>query len=491
MRLECDRSIQQELMEFFAYYADNYKFSPKYKARIWDGKIRLYQIHRSALYIGLIEQLKEFATSFRYELEDGPGSDILQNSNISLSRHSSEASRLLINDLNAIPKKYAMRDYQLYAAVQAILHKRVLIESVTGSGKSLIIFSILRLYNDTFQKPALIIVPTIGLVNQMKSDFLEYDPSIDPNSIVGIYSGQDRSKTRNKDNLVIISTYQSLVTFDPGFFQNFQLVVVDECHGAKTVSVKKIMEMCTNADYRIGTTGTLPVDQLSIMTITGLFGRTIKTTTTKQLQEKKLLADLEIKCIRLKYPELECKVVADRHSDYQQEVKYLIEHERRLSFISSVSSSQKGNTLILFTRVEYGKALFNKIQELNEKNQSRKIFLVYGGTDAEDRENVRRIVEEEKDAIIVASSPTFSTGINIRNLHNIIFSQGGKSMIRIIQSIGRGLRIAANNQSTTLIDIVDDLSYKSRESYSIKHAAERLGIYIDHEFNFKVIEVDF
>ena len=490
MHLECERSIKQELMEFFSYFAENYQFSPKFRAKIWDGKIRLYQISQSTLYIGLIDKLKEFASSFGYVLEDAPGSNIFRNSNTSLSDHSEEAAGL-IEDIKAIPKKYEMRDYQLYAAVQAILLKRILIESVTGSGKSLIIFAILRWYYEAYQKPALIIVPTIGLVNQMKSDFLEYDPSIDPSLIVGIYSGQDRTKLRNRNNLVIISTYQSLVTFDPEFFQHFQLVMVDEVHSAKTVSVRKIMEMCTNAEYRIGTTGTLPVDPLSISTITGLFGKTIKTTTTKQLQEKKLLADLDIKCIRLKYPEIECKVVADHYSEYQQEVKYLIEHTKRLSYIASVSSSQKGNTLILFTRVEYGKSLIKKIRELNASKPDRKIFLVYGGTEAADRENIRKIVEKEKDAIIVASSPTFSTGINIRNLHNIVFSQGGKSMIRIIQSIGRGLRIATNNQNTTLIDFVDDLSYKSRESYSIKHAAERLSIYIDQQFKFRVVDIDF
>jgi type I site-specific restriction endonuclease len=193
----------------------------------------------------------------------------------------------------------------------------------------------------------------------------------------------------------------------------------------------------------------------------------------------------------LRYTDQECKIVAHSYSEYQQEQKFLMEHSKRSSYIANLSSSLKGNTLILFTRVEYGKELIRKIRELNVKNKSRKIFLVFGGTAANDREAIRKIVEKEKDAIIVASSPTFSTGINIRNLHNIVFSQGGKSMIRIIQSIGRGLRIAENGQTTTLLDIVDDLTYKSRESYSIKHAAERLSIYINQEFKFRVLDIDF
>ena len=490
MHLECDRSIRQELSEYFSFYAENYKFSPKYKARIWDGKIQLFQLSRSVLYIGLIDRLREFANSFRYQLIDGPDTSILKDSRTSFSDQDDLVSEL-IHEIKSIPNKFELRDYQMFAVVRAIQLKRALISSPTGSGKSILIYSILRWFYEAYEKPILIVVPTVGLVAQMKSDFLDYDSSIDPNRIVGIYSGQDRSALKNKNNLVIVSTYQSLVTFDPEFFEQFQMVMVDEVHQAKTTSVKKIMEMCINAEYRIGTTGTLPVDPLALATITGLFGKTIKTTTTKDLQEKQILSDLDIKCIRLRYTDQECKIVAHSYSEYQQEQKFLMEHAKRSSYIANLSSSLKGNTLILFTRVEYGKELIRKIRELNVKNKSRKIFLVFGGTAANDREAIRKIVEKEKDAIIVASSPTFSTGINIRNLHNIVFSQGGKSMIRIIQSIGRGLRIAENGQSTTLIDIVDDLTYKSRESYSIKHAAERLSIYINQEFKFKVLDIDF
>jgi superfamily II DNA or RNA helicase len=489
MHLECERSIKQELREFFSFFAENYKFSPKYKSRVWDGRISLYNVTKSTLYIGSIERLKLFAKQYRYTLIDGKGTSILRDSNHTIKADEKETQNL-IQDIKSIPNKFELRDYQLYATIKAIQLKRALIVSPTGSGKSALIYSLVQWYQDAYELPVLIIVPTIGLVTQMKSDFLDYNSAIHPSRIIEIFSGKDRSGLKRKNNLAIISTYQSLITFSPEFFEQFTMVIVDEVHQAKTVSIKKIMEMCINAEYRIGTTGTLPTDPLAFETITGLFGKTLKTTTTKELQEKKILSDLEIKCIKINYPAIERHLVADKHPEYQQEVSFLMEHKKRLDLISKTALTIKGNTLILFTRVEYGKSLLKTIRELNQ-NQQRKIFIVYGGTPANDREGIRRIVEKEENAIVVASSPTFSTGINIKNLHNIVFSQGGKSMIRIIQSIGRGLRIAENGQITTLYDFVDDLTHKSRESYSIRHAAERLSIYINQEFPFKIIEVDF
>jgi superfamily II DNA or RNA helicase len=488
MVLECDRATKQELREYFSFFAENYKFSPKYKNRIWDGKIALYNLSHSTLYIGLIDRLKMFASSYGYYLEDGKNSSILRDSNLKTKDDESNMMDL-IQEIKSIPNRFTLRDYQLFAAVKGIQLKRAILLAPTGAGKSILLYSWIRWFNDAFQKPVLVIVPTIGLVNQMKSDFIDYDSSLNPDSIIGIYSGQDRSKVNNKNNLAIISTYQSLVTFPIEFFEQFRMVINDEVHGAKTTSIKKIMEMCVNAEYRIGTTGTLPVDLLSVATITGLFGKPIKTVTTKQLQQQQILSELEIKCLKINYTEEDRKRVAHEFKTYQEEVKFLMDHEKRKNLITKYSLTLKGNSLILFNRVEFGKEILQRIKNLNQKID-RKLFLIYGGTAADDRELIRKIVETETDSIIVASFPTFSTGINIRNLHNIVFSQGGKSSIRIIQSIGRGLRIAENGQSTTLIDFVDDLTYGKRESYSIKHAAERLSIYIDQKFPFKVIDID-
>jgi superfamily II DNA or RNA helicase len=479
-----------ELQEAFSFFEQNYKFSPKFKNRMWDGKIYLYKISRSSLYIGLIDELKKFAISFGYQLKDAPLSTILADSNKKIFENEQKISELS-NFINLIPNKYKLRDYQLFSVLKSILLKRVIIQQPTGSGKSASIYSFVRWFNFMYEKPVLIIVPTIGLVAQMKYDFLDYDNTINSNSILEIYSGQDKSKMRDSNLLAVVSTWQSLITIeDKEFFSLFRAVVVDECHGAKALSIKKIMEACDNAEFRIGTTGTIPDDPLSKNSIIGLFGKIISPITTKQLQDKGILSQLKIKCIKINYSQEDKFNVCHHYKDYQKEQTFLMEHRKRQNYVANIASEILGNTLVLFSRVEYGRVLHKKIKEINQNND-RKIFLIYGGTDVEDREKARLLMEKEKNAIIVASSPTFSTGINIRNLHNIIFTQGGKSAIRIIQSIGRGLRIADNGQETTLIDIVDDLTWKKHESFSIKHAAERLQIYINQQFSFEVINIDF
>jgi len=246
------------------------------------------------------------------------------------------------------------------------------------------------------------------------------------------------------------------------------------------------MESLVNAKYRIGLTGTLDGTKTHKLVLEGLFGPVYKVTTTKELMDQKHLAEFNIKCLILRHAESVCQ--AAKNFKYHEEIEYLVLNELRNKFIRNLALSLTGNTLILYQYVDkHGKILDEMIKS---KAGDRKVFFIYGKTEVEIREDVRRIVETEKDAIIIASYGTFSTGINIRNLHNVIFASPSKSRIRNLQSIGRSLRTSESKTVATLYDIADDMRYKSHENYTLKHFAERLKLYADEKFKFKIYKIE-
>jgi len=353
-----------------------------------------------------------------------------------------------------------------------------------NSGKSLIIYSLARHYN----KKTLIIVPTISLVSQMISDFRDYakkDPKFDVDKMCHpIFSGQD--KTTKKP--IVVSTWQSIYKMPKEYFKDFDVVIGDEVHQFKANSMKGIMEKLVNTTYRFGTTGTLDGTQTHKLVLEGLFGPVFKVTTTKTLMDKKQLAELNIKCLILKYSEETCK--ANKILKYQDEIKYLILNKKRNLFIRNLAVSMKSNTLILFQFISHGKVLYDSIKKkVEETTPNRKVFFVSGATEGEVREQIRKITDKQKDAIIVASSGVFSTGINIKNLDNIIFASPTKSRIKTLQSIGRALRIGDSDKAT-LYDIVDDMIHKQHKNFAIKHFLERVKIYNAEKFKYKLHQID-
>jgi superfamily II DNA or RNA helicase len=376
-----------------------------------------------------------------------------------------------------------VRDYQIDAVYQAIHDGRRLLLSPTGSGKSLILYCLLR-WNLQSNRKQLILVPTTSLVEQLYSDFQDYS------SINGwkasehcyrIYGGHEKSNEFD----VVISTWQSLYKLPKQFFSMFQVIYGDEAHNFKAKSLTSILNKCTTTPYRVGTTGTLDGTKTHKLVLEGLFGPVYKVTTTKKLIDNKQLADLKIYNIILEYSDEIRK--ACKGFDYQKEIDFIVQNVQRNKFIRNLAIKQEGNTLVLFQYVEkHGKVLYELIKE---NAGERKVFYVSGETDVTIRESVRAITEEESNAIIVASYGTFSTGINIRNLHNIIFSSPSKSRIRNLQSIGRGLRTSGTKTECKLYDIADDLTWKSKKNYTLLHMIERIKIYNDEHFNYKLVKV--
>jgi len=335
-------------------------------------------------------------------------------------------------------------------------------------------------------KRGLLIVPRIGLVHQMTGDFKSYSGNngwdVDAN-IHKIYQGQDKTT----DSFLTISTWQSIYQMPPLWFTQFDFVIGDEAHEFKAKSLMDIMTGLTNAKYRIGTTGTLDGTKTHRLVLEGLFGSVRKVTTTKELMDSKHLAEFQIKCLLLRHSESICQ--AAKNFTYQQEIEYLILNESRNRFITNLAVSLEGNTLVLYQYVDkHGRILHDLISK--RLGECRKVFFVSGETDVDIREEIRHIVELETNAIIVASFGTFSTGINIRNLHNIVFASPSKSRIRTLQSIGRGLRVSETKTNATLFDIADDMRYKKHENFTLKHFALRIQLYSEEKFFYKTYKID-
>ena len=471
LQLECERHFAQEMSEYFTFFVPGYQFTPAYKSRMWDGRIRLLDLRNFTIYHGLTPYIKKFCEERDYKLEIDKEVD-------STEVFSVVEAKDFCDSLN-LP--YEVRDYQLKSFITAIRNKRVLLLSPTASGKSLILYLIVRYLQESEYKKGLLIVPTTSLVEQMYSDFKSYGYDSEKHCHRQ-YSGKDK----HTNNFLTITTWQSIYKNSPDYFEQFDFVLGDEAHQFKAKSLTTIMSGCSNAKYRLGTTGTLDGTQTHRLVLEGLFGPVYRATTTSELIEQKHLAEFQIKCLVLKYPEVTCKTARDW--DYNTEMDYIVQNKARNDFIRNLTLSLKGNTLILFQFVEkHGKSLYEIIKE---KSKKRKTFFVFGGTDTEAREAIRAITEKEKDAIIVASYGTFSTGINIRNLHNIIFASPSKSRIRNLQSIGRGLRVGDNKEVATLFDIADDFRVGKFTNYTLKHFIERMKIYDEEKFKYKFYNIE-
>ena len=467
VKIECERSMAAELSEYFTFYVPGYKFMPAFRNKIWDGKIRLFNTQDHTLYGGLIDYVQKFVTEREYKIE------IHDNLNVDDEFSVKEATDFI----STLQIPFEVRDYQLNSFIRCVRKRRALLVSPTASGKSLIIYLLTRWYN----QKTLIIVPTISLVAQLSKDMEDYGIPGDK-YIHQIMAGADK----NSDKQIVISTWQSIYTLPKEWFRQYQVIIGDEAHQFKAKSLTTLLSKMTQCKYRFGLTGTLDGTQTHKLVLEGLFGKQFSVTTTKELIDSGKLADFKIKALILKHSEQKCKDA--KNYKYQDEIEYLVSNYERNRFIRNLTVSLKGNTLVLFQLVEkHGKVLYSMIEEFVK---DREISFVHGGTTVDDREYIRQLTETQNNAIIVASYGTFSTGINIRNLHNIIFASPSKSKIRTLQSIGRGLRLGENKENAMLYDIADDISYKSRSNFTLQHFKERMKIYNDEKFDYKIYTID-
>jgi len=480
--IKAEQAIKKELRDYFSFMVPGAQYMPMFKKRIWDGKIRLYDILSSTLPRGLKTYLQKFANDRQYSI------DIKESeTKICISQ-----DQLLdfYKTLKVSVKKQTvnMHPHQLQAIVHALNNPRCVIISPTGSGKSLIIYVLLRYLQSVLKqdKKILILVPTVGLVNQMESDFFDYGRADKSWSCAGSIHKISAGAEKDTNKQIIVSTWQSIYKLPKTWFDQFDAVIFDECHQGKAESINMIGQKLTKAWFRIGTTGTLDQAQAHRLSIEGILGPAIQFIQTKNLMSKGLLATLGIDCIVLKYSEEQRKLLNKQR--YPDELKWIVANEQRNEFIKNLAVSTKGNTLILFNYVEiHGKPLYDLIQA---NGSDRPVYFISGKTEADTRERIRRVVDKETNAILVASFGTTSTGINIVNIDNIIFASPTKSIIRLLQSIGRGLRVSAKKKTLKVFDIVDDVCHKAYKNHVFRHFEERLKIYKKEKFDYKVVSME-
>ncbi len=452
MKVHCDDGLARDLYDFFSFTVPNAKFMPSVKNRFWDGKVRLFSIKTNKVYIGLLPYVDEFCRERGYEFEGIE--DVI-------GKKERQPDEKFIEELG-LP--FDPRDYQLDAFRTAVQYGRQLLLSPTASGKSLIIYLLARYYN----KKTVIIVPTTSLVEQMSKDFEDYGYD---KKICKIYSGQPVFPAD-----VTITTWQSFSKAPKEVIQSFDMVVGDEAHLFKATTLKGILEKMKTTAIRFGTTGTLDGSECHRLQLEGMFGPVKKVVSSKQLMDAGTIANIDIQCVILRHTK-------QKKLTYQEEMEYLVTNDSRNQFITNLVSNLKGNTLVLFQYVEkHGEVLYPMLD-----GRVKDLHYVYGGTDTEDREKVRELVEKSNDNVILASYGTFSTGINIKRIDNIVFASPSKSRIRNLQSIGRGLRKTEGKEKMRLFDIADDLQC---ENYTLNHLKERINTYNEENFPYEIIEIN-
>lgn len=479
--------IYNELSRFFSRKIQGYQFMPKYRMGVWDGTIKFFK--QGKLPIGLYNELKDFCKKGGYELVIK--NKIKQN----FIKVDKEELKEFVTNLN-LP--YELYDYQFESFYTSLKKRRLVNILPTASGKSLIIYLLTRYFFEKHNYKILIIVPRIQLVEQLFDNFKEYRWK-DINSIIGkIYS---QAKNKYEDRNIIISTWQSLQKRKPEYFKRFDVLIIDEAHSVKNMNnLVKIATYCENAYYRFGFTGTLSDNEnfADLTAVKGYIGPSKQFVDYKTLIENNSIVNFEINIVKIDYPKEEKykflkyyqKMKSENLSNnlYQYEIDFLAKNDFKNNFIIDLISKDEKNKIVLFTRIEQGKNLYNIAKK---KLQGKfKLFYIDGSVSVDKREEYKKAMEMNNNVIIFASYGTFAEGINIKNVHFVIFASAYKSKIKTLQAIGRGLRLYPNKK-LIVIDIVDNLSLNEElfENYSMKHFDERLKIYKKMGFKFKEVDV--
>ena len=463
--LDCEQHILYELQGAFSFDVEGASFSPAYRKKYWDGKIRLLNMSHQTLPAGLTYQLCKWCDRHSYSW------DFKDNNFYGLPYEQDEkvfydGVELFMNRIASVKP----RGYQVDTVFNALKEYRKTVVSPTGSGKSLMIYSIAR-YLKSIGKRTLIVVPTKSLVEQMSKDFIDY--GWDPENIHKIYQGHSLDTSAP----VTVTTWQSVYGLDKKWYRQFDGVIGDECHQFKAKALQGIMKKMPDAKWRYGFTGTLDGKNVNKLILEGMFGPVYRTTSSSDLMEKGFLAQLKVEIITLKHE-------PKRFETYNDEIEYIGMMEERNNFISNLACDLKGNVLVLFARVEgHGIPLY----DITKGRTDRPVHIIHGDVGVDAREKVREVCEKSDNNIIFGSYGTMSTGVNIRNLHHVVFASPSKSRIRVLQSIGRGLRKAKGKESVLLYDIADDFRKNGgRENFTLKHLAERIKFYVEEDFVYRL-----
>lgn len=481
LRVTSTPDIEAELSEHFKLEVPGAKYMPSYKNKMWDGFARLYSAHKKTLYVGLLSYLQYFAKTNDYEISIDK--ELQETTDITR-----EETETFVTNLNCHSngKPIISRNYQIESIYQSLKRKRLIISSPTSSGKSLSIYAIIR-YLVGAGKRVLLVVPRSALVEQMVGDFKNYSSEngwdVEVNC-AKLYSGMPKTFDKN----VTVTTWQGIYKNPKNWFinQKWDAICVDEVQGAKSDSIRGILEKLPNTKYRIGLSGTTHNTQCARLILEGCFGDISEVISTKELMDKKQISNLKIKSIILDYPE-EIKKQCVR-LEYQKEIDFLITNQKRNKFIVNLAKATVGTTLILAQFIEKQCDVYHEY--LKNNSGGKPVYYITGRISVEKREEIRRKMETEENVILISSFGAMSTGINVPSIQNIIFSTPTKSSILTLQSIGRGLRLMDGKSQCTLFDITDNLCYKRSKNFSFLHGSERVKLYVSQQFDVRVSKVN-
>lgn len=491
IRVSCEREISFQIKEHFSFFAEGFRFHPMYKDKVWDGKIKLF--NKGILPRGLLPELITFCEENNFTYSVDKKLSIKENVNIDLQTY--------INPSHKDGKPLEFYEYQLKGVQHALEQKQTILLSPTSTGKSLMIYSVVKYILENSDKKILIVVPTVNLVNQLYSDFEEYSliNGFDTEKYTHkIFQGQDK----NSNKRVFLSTYHSISKLKKTYFEQFGCLIGDEVHKFKGKELQKINENCENAIYKIGLTGTLGNIEANKWTIQGLFGSPLVLTTNKEMIDLGRSANLKISMLQLIYSDDEKKLISQKtriknKALFSDEIDFVCHHSRRTRFVAAMALKQPLNTIILFNREEHGDFIYKTIVEMNP---NKKVYFINGKKAIIDgkvftgqaaikiREQIRKQIDEDESSILVASFGTTGTGISIKNLNTMIIAASAKDEKKVLQAVGRILRVG-KYPDVKIYDIGDDLSWKKNINHVLKHFVERVNYYKKEQFNFSIKKV--
>lgn len=480
-----DKNLLLKIHNHFSYFVDGYKFMPLFKSGRWDGKNHLFDFIKKELPIGLLSELKEFCTerSVVFSVE------LLQDEKELINL---EQLNEFLNSLG-FPEHIELRDYQKRMVIECINQRRITAVSSTSSGKSAVIYVIIRWMLENNLK-SFLIVPSVSLVHQMRSDFISYgwDEEHMDTVLHTIYAGQDKLFKKP----VIITTWQSIYSKEviQTYKDVYDCIIVDEVHKLKFSDGQKIGNIVlsfVNATHKIGVTGSLPKQELFQKQIIGCIGPVVKIIDAAGLVQAGYATDLDITCVYLKHNAIEYKMFKKNTTkkftnsttkNYLIEESFINSNVLKQEFILKMVSTKikkNQNIILFFKRIEYGR----KLLELLQLHFGGKVQYIDGSVKGTIREEIRQNTEDLSGSVIVCSYATFGTGINIKRIHSGIFAENpGKSDITLIQSLGRFLRQHKEKDKAYIYDIVDvfeDVQKIKKQNYMLKHFQERIEVYRD------------
>lgn len=482
-----DNDAFWELKDYCQFKPEGYQFNKKYKYGAWPGKIQLIG-QNGDFPLGLLRTLVKFCLESKYQIEIE--NQLKPEKAFESREHFDEwlKSKTIYAKGKIIEPHWYQKDY----VFEALQKNKGIISAPTSAGKSLMICLLSKWYTENFDKKVLIIVPTTALTTQMKSDFIDYKLFNDKD-IAEIRSGTQHFVY---DKSIVVQTWQSARKKDPEWFDQFGMLIVDETHLCLGKSISEMIKQLHNCKYKFGLSGQLKDGKANILNYVGLLGDIIKLVTTEQLMKDGQVANLKIKCIKIDYPESDRK--EHKKDQYDEEIKFIVNNDKRIKIISKLAigtvKSGTENTMVLFRYSDHGKKIYEEIVKDYPKEN---VFFINGDIKTPDRVKIQELADKKSGLIIVAQYQTTGTGIQIKNLNNLILGSPIKSKVTVLQQIGRSLRLHENKEYAIVYDIIDDLQIRQKKSnkvthqnYSLKHGLDRIKRYNSEKFEYTINQVN-